>query len=78
MRDERGGMLMEYVLINVIIILFLIGAASPFFDLTGQPQTTDAVFNMPGTVEGSDYGILGNSMVEVYRRIMKGIALPIP
>ena len=71
-RDRRGDVLLEYVLVNTIIILFFIGVTSGIINPTGTALTMD------DTLTGEDYGLLGNGMVEAYRRIMSGIALPIP
>lgn len=72
-RDERGDVLMEYVVVTVLILLPLIGAASILFDPSGGPTlTTD------GTLAGDDFGVLGNAMAQSFRRLMCGIALPVP
>lgn len=70
--DQRGDVLLEYVLINAIIILCLIGVTFEIINPSGTALTMD------DTLAGEDYGLLGNGMVEAYRRIMSGIALPVP
>ena len=63
--DESGGMLAEYVLITVLIVLPLDGVGS-------------YMFNTDGTITGNDFGVFGNALVDSYRKIMCGICLPIP
>lgn len=70
--DQRGDVLLEYVLINAIIILSLIGVSSGIINPTGTALTMD------GTLAGDDYGLLGNGMVEAYHRMLSGVALPVP
>jgi hypothetical protein len=72
LRAERGDVLMEYVIVTVFILLPLIGAATGLFSPAGR------TFTVGDTIAGDDFGIIGNALVEVYRKIMCGIALPIP
>ena len=69
---EKGGVMMEYVLVTAIIVAFLIGASGFVFS-PGKP-----VFTMDGAIEGTDFGILGNAFALMFRMIMKGISLPLP
>lgn len=71
-KDQRGDVLLEYVLINAIVILSLIGVSSGIINPTGTALTMDE------TLDGDNYGLLGNGMVEAYRRILSGVALPVP
>ena len=68
----RGDVLMEYLLVTVFIILPLIGVSTVGFSPGGRS------FSVRDTLEGQDFGIIGNAYVEVYRRVMSGIGLPIP
>ncbi len=70
--DERGDVLLEYVVVTVFILLPLIGASTLLFNPSGQTLTTD------GTISGDDFGIFGNAMAQSFRRLMCGIALPVP
>lgn len=71
-RDERGDVLAEYVIITIMILLPLIGASTGLFNPSGQTFTTT------GTLEGDNFGIFGNALVTAFRRIMCGLALPVP
>ena len=61
---DRGGVLLEYVIVTVLIVCPPGWGALVIFD----PQ---------GAVSG-DFGYLGNSFVQMYRLIMCGIGLPLP
>ena len=70
--DERGDVLMEYVLLTVLIILPLIGASTGIFDPSGR------TFNIDGSLSGEDFGTFGNAFVQLYRLVMSGVCLPLP
>ena len=71
---ERGDVLMEYVLLTVLIVIPLIGGSSILFDPAGgEPMFSD--FNQQ---RSGDFGLLGNSFVQLYRMIMSGVSLPLP
>lgn len=70
--DDVGGVLMEYVILNLFIVLALVGTGSALFSPAGS------VFAIEGTLAGENYGLLGNPLVESWRRVMAGLALPIP
>ena len=72
LREERGDVLMEYVLLTVLIILPLIGASTQLFDPSGQ------TFNVEGALSGEDFGTFGNAFVQFYRLVMSGVCLPLP
>ena len=72
LRCTRGDVLLEYVIVTVFIVLPLIGVASAGFSPGGRS------FTVKETLEGQDFGVIGNAYVEMYRRIMSGIGLPIP
>jgi len=72
MACDRGDVLMEYVIVTVLIVLPLIGAATGLFNPSGS------TFAVGGALDGEDFGIIGNAFVEVWRRVMCGVALPIP
>lgn len=62
--DEEGGIMMEYIVLNLTIFAsFFLGTA--------------LLFNPAGAVFG-DYGLLGQAFVDWYQRIVIGISLPIP
>lgn len=71
MREKRGDVLLEYVLITCAIILPLVGIVNGVFDPSGQ------MFNPSGDPSGN-FGVLGNSFKDCYQRIVCGIGLPIP
>lgn len=70
--DTRGDVLMEYVLINLLVVLALAGVGSGLVNPSGSTFTVD------GTLSGEDYGLFGNALVESWRRVMSGVSLPIP
>ncbi len=71
-RDRRGDVLAEYVLVTVLVLLPLIGAAVGLINPAGSTFTTD------GTLDGDNFGTFGNLLVAMFRRIICGLALPIP
>ena len=75
LRSERGDVLMEYVLLTLLIIIPLIGGASILFDPAGKPPMFS---DYEKGVAGEDFGVLGNSFVQLYRMVMSGVSLPLP
>ena len=71
-REERGDVLMEYVLLSVLIILPLVGASTYLYNPSGT------TFDVEGSLGGEDFGILGNMFVDLYRMVMSGLSLPLP
>ena len=74
-RSDRGDVLMEYVLLTVLIIIPMIGGSSILFAPGGDGPTFN---DMNGQVSGENFGILGNSFVQLYRMVMSGVSLPLP
>lgn len=72
LRCERGDVLMEYVLLTILIILPLVGASTGIFNPSGR------TFYVEGALSGEDFGVLGNSFVQLYRMVMSGVSLPLP
>lgn len=72
LRDERGDVLMEYVLLTVLIILPLVGASTGFFNPSGR------TFDVEGAISGENFGTFGNAFVQLYRLVMSGVCLPLP
>lgn len=72
LREERGDVLMEYVLLTALIVLPLVGVSTELVNVSGQ------TFSASRAVEGEDFGLLGNAFVQRYRMIMSGICLPLP
>ncbi len=70
--NDRGDVLAEYVILTLFILLPLVGVSLGLINPTGAMFTTD------GTVEGENFGIFGNALVAMFRRVMCGLALPIP
>lgn len=64
---EHGGIAMEYILLNITIMVVLV---------TGGL----ALVNPPGSFAGDvgDYGLFGQAFIDWYQRIVIGISLPIP
>ena len=68
-RDERGSMLMEYVIVVVIILLggsLAMGGGSSLIETAGA------------AVDGEDFGVFGNQAVNWFRNLMWMIAQPFP
>jgi hypothetical protein len=72
LREERGDVLLEYVLLTLLIVLPLVGVSTELVDVDGQ------MFTAGNAVSGEDFGLLGNAFVQRYRMIMSGICLPLP
>ena len=70
--EERGDVLMEYVVLTVLIILPLVGASTGFFNPSGR------TFDTEGALSGEDFGTFGNAFVQLYRLVMSGVSLPLP
>ena len=70
--SRRGDVLMEYVLLTVLIVMPLVGASSYLYSPSGR------TFYIEGSLTGQDFGILGNSFVQLYRMVMSGVSLPLP
>lgn len=73
LRDDRGDVLLEYVLLTVLILLPLVGVSIGLVNASGG-----RVFSPDGPVQGDDFGLLGNAFVNRYRMVMSGISLPLP
>ena len=73
LREERGDVLMEYVLVTLLVILPLIGVSNQLVNWTGE-----RIFTVGGAVSGDDFGLLGQAFVDAYRMIMSGLCLPLP
>ncbi len=72
LREKRGDVLMEYVLLTALIVLPLVGVSTELVNVSGQ------MFTASNAVSGEDFGLLGNAFVQRYRMIMSGICLPLP
>ena len=71
-REERGDVLMEYVILTVLLVLPLVGASTGFFNPSGR------TFDVEGALSGEDFGTFGNAFVQLYRLVMSGVCLPLP
>ena len=72
LREERGDVLMEYVLLTVLIVLPLVGVSVGLVNVNGE------TFSPDGAVTGEDFGLLGNAFVQRFRMVMSGVCLPLP
>lgn len=70
-REERGDVLMEYVLLNILIVLPLVGMSSALVQVPA-PTFTGA------DVMDQSFGFLGDAFVNLYRMVMSGVCLPLP
>ena len=84
MKDERGAILMEYIILTLSILfplvlydtfVFNVAGTDSFEEASSEPQ--NILFNVQGSIQG-DFGYFGNRFVEWYQRMMCGLALPIP
>ncbi len=66
-RDKRGDVMLEYVLIMTLIILPLVSGSEILFNPSGVDDAGKR-----------DFGTFGNAFVEFYQRLVCGIGLPIP
>jgi len=69
--EERGDVLMEYVLLNILIVLPLVGMSSTLVQVPG-PTFTGA-----NSIDQS-FGLFGDAFVNLYRMVMSGVCLPLP
>jgi len=74
--DERGDVLMEYVVLTCAIVLPLVGVQWGTINVTGGAPM-DAVFNPAGAV-ANNFGLLGNEFFHWYQRLVCGVGLPLP
>jgi hypothetical protein len=65
--NQRGDVLLEYVLITTSIILPLVSGVDALFNPSGINDSGQA-----------DFGYVGKSFLEFYQRIVCGIGLPVP
>jgi hypothetical protein len=71
-RNERGDVLMEYVLLTTLMILPLVGVSVGLVNVSGE------TFSPDDAAQGENFGLLGNAFVQRYRMVMSGISLPLP
>lgn len=74
-RTDSGGVLFEYVLIMVLILVPLVSVS----EFISSPSGT-GMFSSSMAVDSAkeDYGMLGNEFVNWVRRIISGVSLPVP
>lgn len=74
-RTDCGGVLFEYVLIMVLILVPLVSVS----EFISSPSGT-GMFSSGMSVGSAkeDYGMLGNEFVNWVRRIISGVSLPVP
>jgi len=75
--SSRGDVLMEYVLLMVFIVVPIVCGSKFIFDAGGGKQETTASVSMALEKE-DDFGIVGNQLVNMFRRTFCGLALPVP
>lgn len=63
---------MEYVLLTATLTCAFIGASGFLVNPSGRP------FTIAETVDGEDFGFLGNAYVSMVRKVMEGISSPMP
>lgn len=72
--NERGDMLMEYVLLTALIIVPVVCGSKMLFDADGRSTASVSM----GLEKDDDFGIVGNRFVIMFRRTFSGLALPVP
>lgn len=75
-KNDRGDVLMEYVLLMVLIVVPVVCGAKFVFDAGGKSESTASV--AMALENNDDFGIVGNRFVEMFRRTFSGLALPVP
>lgn len=75
LRSDSGGVLLEYVLIMVLIVVPLVGASKFISSPSGTVLFST---HMPTDSAHENYGALGNEFVNWVRRIISGVCLPVP
>lgn len=73
----RGDVLMEYVLLMVCIVVPLVCGSRFLYNAGGGTQGVTASAALALEKE-DDFGIVGNNLVQMFRRTFMGLALPIP
>jgi len=75
LRADSGGVLFEYVLIMVLIVMPLVGVSK----FVSSPSGTQ-LFSTHMLTDSAheNYGALGNEFVNWIRRIISGVSLPVP
>lgn len=73
----RGDVLMEYVLLMVCIVVPLVCGSKFLYNAGGGTQGVTASAALALEKE-DDFGIVGNNLVQMFRRTFMGLALPIP
>ena len=74
-RGDSGGVLFEYVLLLVLILVPLICVSKFVSSPSGTGMFSLGVSPHSG---GEDYGMLGNEFINWVRRIISGVSLPVP
>ncbi len=84
-RDRNGAVLLEYVLLGTVLLAFLMGAGRLLFDPSGGRaedvtlfSRRDAMYRVVDEEQRADFGLIGNSMMDWYYRIIDTVALPVP
>ena len=70
--SRRGSVLVEYIMLNLLILLPLVG-----FGLGGGSDVGRPVFNAVNDQRES-LGFFGDELARWYQRVVDGICLPIP
>ena len=68
-KSEKGSVMMEYLVLNLIFILTYVTIGGAFFG---------DVFFAPGSAILGNYGILGNSFIRHYNMMLDLISMPYP
>lgn len=76
-KNEHGDVLMEYVLLMVLIVVPVVCGSKIIFNAGGGSRETTASVGM-ALEEDDDFGIVGNNLVNMFRRTFSGLALPTP
>ena len=84
-RDRNGAVLLEYVLLGTVLLAFLMGVGRVLFDPSGGRAEDvtlfsrgEAIHRVDAEEQRTDFGLIGNSMMDWYYRIIDTVALPVP
>lgn len=69
MKSEKGSVMMEYLILNLIFITVCAAAGGILFG--------DAFF-FPGNARNGNYGIIGNSFIRHYNMVLNIVSMPYP
>lgn len=77
-KQDRGDVLMEYVLLMILIVVPVVCGSKVLFDPGGENTGKSTASVRMALERKDDFGIVGNRLVDLFRRTFCGLALPVP